>query len=117
MRKLNTRTTRLVLATAMFLGTSLSQASQDSRQIYINGERLDALGIALVDQLNCDARVPNGRYWLNMTTGAWGYQGGPMQGVVGNCQAAEQQGDHRYVEDRIFEQSGVSIVQNPVYSR
>jgi hypothetical protein len=117
MRKLKTRTTWLALATAMLLGTSLSQASQDSRQIYINGERLDAFGMSLVDQLNCDAPVPNGRYWLNFITGEWGYQGGPTQGVIGNCRTAQPQSDRRYVEDRIFEQSGASIIQNPVYSQ
>ena len=88
-----------------------------SRQIYINGERLDARGIALVDQLSCGARVPNGRYWLNMITGAWGYEGGPIQGVVGHCQTAEPRGEQRYIEDRIFEQSGISIIHNPVYSQ
>ena len=46
-----------------------SQAGQNTRQIYVNGERLDALGIAIVDQLNCGDAVPNSRYWLNLNTG------------------------------------------------
>jgi hypothetical protein len=79
MRRLKTQITWLALGMTALLGASLSEAGQDSRQIYINGERLDARGIALVDQLSCGARVPNGRYWLNMTTGAWGYDKGWLE--------------------------------------
>ena len=40
-----------------------------------------------------------------------------MQGVAGNCQAAEPQAKGGYIEDRIFERSGISIIQNPVYTQ
>ena len=94
-----------------------SFAGQIQRDIYVNGVRLDAVRIAVLDQLNCGERVPNGLYWLDTTTGAWGFEGGPMQGVVGNCTATQQQNHGGYMEDRIFEKSGISIIQSPVYSQ
>ena len=117
MGALKTAATGFILAISLALGATSSYAGQPSRQIYVNGERLDALGIAIVDQLNCGERVPNGLYWLNIHTGAWGFEGGPMQGVVGNCAATKPQAESRYIEDRIFERSGISIIQNPVYAR
>lgn len=114
---INKVTAQLVTAVALLTLACASQAGQYNRQIYINGERLDALGIAAVDRLSCGNTVPNGRYWLNLKTGAWGYEGGPMEGLIGNCQAAEPEAKSGYIEDRIFEQSGISIIQSPVYSQ
>jgi hypothetical protein len=117
MKKFNIRAALIALAITAVVCAYPVQAGQNARHIYMNGERLDALGVAIIDQLNCGERVPNGLYWINVNTGAWGYEGGPMQGTVGNCRATEPKADSRYVEDRIFEQSGISIIQNPVYSR
>ena len=117
MKKLNVRAALIALAAITVLCASPVQAGQNGRQIYVNGERLDARSIAVLEQLNCGERVPNGLYWIDLNTGAWGYEGGPMQGVVGNCRAAESKKESPYVEDRIFEKSGISIIQNPVYSQ
>jgi hypothetical protein len=106
----------------MLLGAGESGAqSPAQRSIVLNGQHLNAPSIAALDALNCGQRVPNGRYWVNWGTRTWGYQGGPAQGRVHDCTrsanqtGARQSGSSRYIEDRIFERSGVSIIQNPVY--
>jgi hypothetical protein len=71
-----------------------------------------------LDQINCNVTVPPGRYWLDVNTGAWGYEGGPQQGVVGDCGeqlAQESPAQGEYIEDRIFNETGVSLILNPVY--
>ena len=51
--------------------------------------RLSDAEIAVFDRRQCTT-IPNGSYWLNKQTGAWGYAGNPqVQGVVGDgCRAA-----------------------------
>jgi hypothetical protein len=100
----------MTLATAVvLLGAS---ASAGAREVSVNGEPLDLLGLALVDALNCGETVPDGRYWVDFESGAWGYEGGPQQGVL-DCEApaAEQaqtsddQGG--FWEDRMCSQYGL----------
>ena len=57
-----------------------------SRRVVVNGQRLNDGEIAVFDRRQC-AYIPNGSYWLNTQTGAWGYAGNPqVQGVLGdNC--------------------------------
>jgi hypothetical protein len=113
MRSFNTKVFMLV-AIILACAASVSHAGQNKRNIYINGERMNTRQMALVDQWNCGERVPNGSYWLK-NNGAWGFENGPMEGVIGNCRATEAKKDSRYIEDQIFEESGISIIQNPVY--
>lgn len=50
-------------------------------------------------------------------------EGGPVQGWLPECQRVAKRGGgsgssvsgSRYVEDRVFERSGLSMIQNPVY--
>jgi hypothetical protein len=51
--------------------------------VIVNGERLSDIQVGALEQRAC-TRVPNGYYWLNFQTGAWGYAGNPrVQGVFG----------------------------------
>ena len=58
-------------------------AQQISRQVIVNGAEMNRAQLMVLDALNCGSPVPDGRYWLNTQTGAWGYQGGGQEGVIG----------------------------------
>jgi hypothetical protein len=46
--------------------------------------------IAHLERRAC-APIPNGKYWLNTQTGAWGYAGNPhVQGVLGEACVRQQ---------------------------
>ena len=113
MHKFNATAVTLIVIILISLA-SVSHAGQNKRNIYINGERMNARQMALVDRWNCGERVPNGSYWLK-NNGEWGFENGPMEGVIGKCEAAETKQKSRYIEDQIFEDSGISIIQGPVY--
>jgi hypothetical protein len=70
-----------VILSVVFSSDSLAQNL--GRQVIVNGELLNGMELRLLDALNCQTLVPNGRYWLNGRTGAWGYEGGPQVSVVG----------------------------------
>ena len=78
---------------------AVSCAAQAERLVVVNGLRLNATQIAWLDERNC-APVPDGRYWLDLRTGAWGYAGWPQQrGYFGAaCSAARSQ--HRSLSER-----------------
>lgn len=64
-------------------------AAAQARYVVVNGQRLSSPQIAQLERLSC-AEIPDGRYWLNAATGAWGYAGGPQQGWVGDaCRNAD----------------------------
>lgn len=44
------------------------------RNVYVNGERQNALGVALLDQ-KAGRPLPDGRYWYNPVTGEFGVAG------------------------------------------
>jgi hypothetical protein len=101
-------------AAPFFAGVSV--AGENGRHIHVNGQHMTSIQIHTLDTINCGEAVPNGNYWVNWTTRAWGYEGGPQQGWLPNCQPHKPAArTSKYIEDRIFEQSGISIIQNPVY--
>lgn len=56
-----------------------------ARYVVVNGERMNTADIQYLDRISC-SRVPDGRYWIDMRTGIWGYQGGGAQGhIADNC--------------------------------
>lgn len=66
---------------ALFAETAMA------RSVVVNGERLTAAEVQYLDRLSC-SHIPNGRYWLNVRTGIWGYEGGGAQGhIADNCNA------------------------------
>ena len=62
------------------------------RHVVINGHRLTPMQIAQLQYAHC-AYSPDGRYWLNMHNGAWGYAGHPWrQGFLGDpCRGGQRQ--------------------------
>lgn len=73
-----------LLILAGLLAAPLTAQAQ-YRYVVVNGQRLDTASMARLDRAAC-LRVPDGRYWIDMRTGIWGYEGGAPQGRVGdNC--------------------------------
>ncbi|MBK7531934.1 hypothetical protein [Piscinibacter sp.] len=71
------------LAITLLLGLAAATAGGQTRFVVVNGQRLSDAQVAQFARLNCSV-VPDGRYWLNPASGAWGYAGGPQQGRVGD---------------------------------
>jgi len=78
----------VLLTTSFFSGIAGAQ----TRFVVVNGQRLNDEQVAYLDRVQC-ARIPNGSYWLNLNTGAWGYAGNPfVQGYLGAaCNSGSQQ--------------------------
>jgi len=56
-----------------------------ARNVVVNNQRMNDLQLQYLDQLSCNY-IPDGSYWLNTSTGSWGYAGGGAQGYLGdNC--------------------------------
>lgn len=73
-----------LLILAGLLAAPLTAQAQ-YRYVVVNGQRLDTAAMARLDRAAC-LRVPDGRYWIDMRSGIWGYEGGAPQGRVGdNC--------------------------------
>ena len=75
----------LALALLLFCTDALAQ----SRRVFVNGQWLNDAQVAGLARINC-SDIPDGSYWLNGRTGAWGYAGNPqVQGVIGEgCRGA-----------------------------
>ena len=52
------------------------------RYVVINNVLMNTSELAFLDELHGEY-IPDGRYWLNINNGEWGYEGGPAQGVLG----------------------------------
>jgi len=90
---------RLVAALLLVAGFA-GAADAQTRFVVVNGQRLDDQQIAYFDRVQC-VRIPNGRYWLNTMTGAWGYQGIPViQGYLGGACGGGSQQRHRSLSER-----------------
>lgn len=83
-----------LLLAAVFVGAAQAQ----TRFVVVNSQRLTDTQIAQLDRVQC-VRIPNGFYWLNFATGAWGYAGNPaVQGYLGsNC---APQNRHKSLSER-----------------
>ncbi len=67
------------------LALCMANGAQASRYVVINGQRMNPRQLVAIDRMNC-IRIPNGRYWFNFYTKAWGYEGNPYpQGRVGQA--------------------------------
>lgn len=93
---------------ASLLGCTVCfSGSAAARSVVVNGQRLDTAEIQYLEQLSC-SRIPDGRYWLDIQTGIWGYQGGGAQGHISdNCNAPQSpsksdcESQYRFSEDRM----------------
>jgi hypothetical protein len=73
------------LLAALFGCAALFAETASARYVVVNGERMGAADIAYLDRVSC-SRVPDGRYWIDLRTGIWGYERGGAQGhIADNC--------------------------------
>ena len=72
------------LTTVFLLATSAAGAVAWAydRFVIVNGKLMNATELAVLDSINGEF-IPDGRYWLNYATGAWGYENGPVEGIIG----------------------------------
>ena len=57
-----------------------------SRSVIVNGQEIGQRDLAALDFQN-RAPIPNGYYWYDRISGAWGYQGGPCEGFIASSMA------------------------------
>jgi hypothetical protein len=75
----------LALALALGLCVAGADALAQSRRVIVNAERLNDAQVARLERANCRG-IPDGAYWLNTQTGAWGYAGSTqVQGHFGDA--------------------------------
>jgi len=77
--------------TASFLTMSLPTVVHAQRLVVVNGRVMNSQALATLDQAACQ-HVPNGYYWLDTSTGIWGYAGNPVpQGHISSgCRQARR---------------------------
>ncbi len=63
---------RTLLASLLLFAATSALAHE--RFVVVNGQRLNHAEIARLEFFNC-TRIPDGRYWLDPRSGAWGYAG------------------------------------------
>jgi len=71
-----------ILFIVFFLGFINLSAMAYQRYVVVNGALMNPTQLAFLDGMHGEY-IPDGRYWLNLNTGEWGYEGGPAQGVLG----------------------------------
>ena len=71
---------------AIVLLLSIPATLYAERYVVVNNKRLSEPEILMLERQRCGP-IPNGRYWLNYSTGIWGYAGNPIpQGhITDNC--------------------------------
>ena len=79
-------TSRWLIAAALVVSAGTSAAQ--SRIVIVNGKLLSDANLAELSRRHC-ADIPDGSYWLDARSGAWGYAGNPqVQGYLGDpCRA------------------------------
>jgi hypothetical protein len=72
---------------------AVSPAAFADRFIWVNGKRMAPAEIAYLERLRCGP-IPDGRYWLDVGSGIWGYANNPRpQGHISdNCYRAPSGG-------------------------
>jgi len=74
----------VTLASVAWLAAAAA-ASAQTRWVFVNGQRMTDSQVANLERRACTA-IPDGNYWLNTQTGAWGYFGNPrVQGTFGEA--------------------------------
>jgi len=74
-----------VIVSGLVVGIVLVSGQVAARNVVVNNERMDDAQLQYLDQLSCNY-IADGNYWLNTSTGLWGYAGGGAQGYISdNC--------------------------------
>ena len=80
-RRLSTLLPALPLALALLAAAATAQ----TRNVWVNGQRMTDAQVRDLSKRACTP-IPDGAYWLNTQTGAWGYWGNPqVQGTFGDA--------------------------------
>jgi hypothetical protein len=75
----------VVMSLAVVMSVFSSGATAQSRLVFVNGQYMSDRQVAALARRAC-ADIPDGAYWLNLQTGAWGYAGSPqVQGTLGDA--------------------------------
>lgn len=82
------------LALLSFVAATAATAHAQSRWVFVNGERMTDAQVMQLARIQCGF-IPNGRYWVDWRSGAWGLAGNPARlGWLSEaCRAG--QGQHR----------------------
>jgi hypothetical protein len=81
-----------LIARAAVIGLMWSAlAHAQGRMVIVNGEVLDANGLAVVDTLNCGTPVLDGIYWLDLDSRTWGVPGQGNVEPLPDCSGTSQQ--------------------------
>ena len=82
----------IVLRAVVVLSGMLASAaaSAESRWVIVNGTRMNDAQLAQLERRACTT-IPDGHYWLDAQTGAWGYTGNTrIEGVLGEACVRQQ---------------------------
>jgi hypothetical protein len=76
---------------ASFLTMGAPPVVHAQRLVVVNGRVMNSQALASLDRAACQ-QVPNGYYWLDTSTGVWGYAGNPApQGHISDgCRQARR---------------------------
>lgn len=82
----------LALLCLIAAAAAVLPARAQSRWVFVNGERMSDAQVMQLSRIQCSF-IPNGHYWVDWQTGAWGLAGNPAQlGRLGEaCRAARGQ--------------------------
>ena len=83
--------TRIVLPALLLL--LAGHAAAQTRWVFVNGQRMSDAQVQHLARQQC-SEIPDGRYWLDLRSGRWGYAGNPApQGTLGDgCQEVQEPG-------------------------
>lgn len=123
----NPKTRAVQIAVVYFLLGGLGPAHAEG--IIVNGAPASLLDLLVLVNWNCGEDIPDGDYWLDVGTGAWGYSGGPQQGrlpchsaaAAGTAEPANEVGEEQnnnspFFEDRMCARGLCDgVIVNPVY--
>jgi hypothetical protein len=81
----NRRLASLLLVLGSAFSLLPADAAAQTRNVWVNGQRMTDAQVLDLSRRACTS-IPDGAYWLNTQTGAWGYWGNPqVQGTFGDA--------------------------------